>query len=79
PKSLVDRLIQARDQQREVQALLFKPADYAAKVNADDKAIQAYYDAHQQEFSVPEQVKAEYVVFSGEDMMKQIPVTPEQI
>ncbi|MEH6299121.1 SurA N-terminal domain-containing protein, partial [Salmonella enterica subsp. enterica serovar Typhimurium] len=32
PKSLVDRLIQVRDQQREVQALLFKPADYAAKV-----------------------------------------------
>jgi len=79
PKSLVDRLIQVRDQQREVQALLFKPADYAAKVNADDKAIQAYYDAHQQEFSVPEQVKAEYVVFSGEEMMKQIPVTPEQL
>ncbi|MGR5560021.1 hypothetical protein ACQKQC_27625, partial [Vibrio fortis] len=65
--------------QREVQALVFKPTDYAAKVNVDDKAIQAYYDAHQQEFSVPEQVKADYVVFSGEDMMKQIPVTPEQI
>jgi len=79
PKSLVDHLIQVRDQQREVQALVFKPTDYAAKVNVDDKAIQAYYDAHQQEFSVPEQVKAEYVVFSGEDMMKQIPVTPEQI
>ncbi|MHA6827485.1 SurA N-terminal domain-containing protein [Ralstonia pseudosolanacearum] len=79
PKSLVDRLIEARDQQREVQALLFKPADYAAKVTVDDKAIQAYYDAHQQEFAVLEQVKAEYVVFSGEEMMKQIPVTPEQL
>ncbi len=79
PKSLVDRLIEARDQQREVQALLLKPADYAAKVTVDDKAIQAYYDAHQQAFAVPEQVKAEYVVFSGEDMMKQIAVTPEQL
>ncbi len=79
PKSLVDRLIQARDQQREVQALVFKPADYASKVAVDAKAIQAYYDAHQQEFAVPEQVKAEFVVFSGEDMMKQLPVTPEQL
>ncbi|ODV43030.1 peptidylprolyl isomerase [Cupriavidus sp. UYMMa02A] len=79
PKSLLDRLIAVRDQQRDVQALLFKPADYAAKVQPDAAALKAFYESHQSAFSVPEQAKVEYVVLSGEALAAGQAVTPEEL
>lgn len=79
PKSLLDRLIAARDQQREVQPLLLKATDYAAKVTADDAALKAYYDKHRQAFSVPEQAKVEYLVLSADALAADISITPEQL
>ncbi|WER44489.1 SurA N-terminal domain-containing protein [Cupriavidus sp. WKF15] len=79
PKSLLDRLIAVRDQQRDVQALLFKPADYTAKVQPDAAALKAYYESHQSAFSVPEQAKVEYVVLSGDALAAAQAVTPEQL
>ncbi|BDB23964.1 peptidylprolyl isomerase [Cupriavidus sp. TA19] len=79
PKSLLDRLIAVRDQQRDVQALVFKPASYTAKVQPDAAALKAYYDSHQSAFSVPEQAKVEYLVLSGEALAAAQPVTPEEL
>lgn len=79
PKSLLDRLIAVRDQRREIQPLLLKPADYAGKVNADDTALKAYYESHRQAFSVPEQAKVEYLVLSADALAAGITVTPEQL
>ncbi|QRQ86131.1 SurA N-terminal domain-containing protein [Cupriavidus oxalaticus] len=79
PKSLLDRLIAVRDQQRDVQALLFKPASYTARVQPDAAALKAYYDSHQSAFSVPEQAKVEYLVLSGEALAAAQPVTPEEL
>lgn len=79
PKSLLDRLIAVRDQQRDVQALLFKPADYTAKVQPDAAALKAYYESHQSAFSVPEQAKVEYVVLSGDALAAAQAVTPEEL
>ncbi|TPQ31500.1 MULTISPECIES: SurA N-terminal domain-containing protein [Cupriavidus] len=79
PKSLLDRLIAVRDQQRDVQALLFKPADYASKVQPDAAALKAYYESHQSAFSVPEQAKVEYVVLSGDALAASQAVSPEEL
>ncbi|NOV23943.1 peptidylprolyl isomerase [Cupriavidus necator] len=79
PKSLIERLMAVRDQQREVQALLFKPAGYTAKVQPDATALKAYYDSHQQAFSVPEQAQVEYLVLSGEALAASQAVTPEEL
>ncbi|SPK72416.1 PEPTIDYL-PROLYL CIS-TRANS ISOMERASE [Cupriavidus taiwanensis] len=79
PKSLIERLMAVRDQQREVQALLFKPAGYTAKVQSDAAALKAYYDSHQQDFSVPEQAQVEYLVLSGEALAASQAVTPEEL
>ncbi|CAG2140425.1 SurA N-terminal domain-containing protein [Cupriavidus numazuensis] len=79
PKSLLDRLIAVRDQQRDVQALLLKPADYASKVQPDAAALKAYYESHQSAFSVPEQAKVEYVVLSGDALAASQAVTPEEL
>ncbi|SPA43948.1 SurA N-terminal domain-containing protein [Cupriavidus taiwanensis] len=79
PKSLIERLMAVRDQQREVQALLFKPAGYTAKVQSDAAALKAYYDSHQQDFSVPEQAQVEYLVLSGDALAASQAVTPEEL
>lgn len=79
PKSLLDRLIAIRDQQRDVQALQIKPADFTAKVNPDDAALKAYYEGHKAAFSVPEQAKVEYLVLSADALAASTPVTPEEL
>lgn len=79
PKSLIDRLIAVRDQQRDVQALVIKPADFVAKVQPDAAALKAYYESHQAEFSVPEKAKVEYLVLSGEALAAAQAVTPEEL
>lgn len=79
PKSLLDRLIAIRDQQRDVQALQIKPTDFTAKVNPDDAALKAYYESHKAAFSVPEQAKVEYLVLSADALAASTPVTPEEL
>ncbi len=79
PNSLIDRLIAVRDQQREVQPLLFKPASYTAKVNPDAAALKAYYDSHQSAYTQPEHAKVEYLVLSGDDLAAAQTVTPEAL
>ncbi|AJG19212.1 SurA N-terminal domain-containing protein [Cupriavidus basilensis] len=79
PKSLLDRLIAIRDQQRDVQALQIKAADFTAKVNPDDAALKAYYESHKAAFSVPEQAKVDYLVLSADALAASTPVTPEEL
>ncbi|MFP3752432.1 SurA N-terminal domain-containing protein [Cupriavidus sp. SIMBA_020] len=79
PKSLLDRLIAVRDQQRDVQTLTIKPADFTAKVTADAAALKAYYDAHVSTYTTPEQAKVEYVVLSGDALAASQTVTPEEL
>jgi peptidyl-prolyl cis-trans isomerase D len=64
PKSLAQHLTELAEQQREVQALILKPADYAAKVQPTDAQINAYYDAHKQSFATPETATIQYLVYS---------------
>lgn len=79
PKSLLDRLIAIRDQQRDVQALVIKPADFTAKVAPDAAALKAYYESHQSAYTTPEQAKVEYVVLSGDALAASQAVTPEEL
>ena len=79
PKSLLDRLIAIRDQQRDVQALVIKPADFTAKVVPDAAALKAYYESHQSAYTTPEQAKVEYVVLSGDALAASQAVTPEEL
>lgn len=79
PKSLLDRLIAVRDQQRDVQALTIKPADFTAKVTPDAAALKSYYDSHVAAYTTPEEAKIEYVVLSGEALAASVAVTPEAL
>ncbi|HMM51228.1 MAG TPA: SurA N-terminal domain-containing protein [Burkholderiaceae bacterium] len=74
PASLVDRMIALGEQTREVRELLFRTADYAAKVNPGDEQLRAWYERNAQAFEVPENARVEYLVLSGDAVARQIEV-----
>ena len=78
PDSLAKRLSELGEQEREVQYLTFKAADYASQVKVTDDMLKAYYDKSN-EFSVPEQVKAEYVVLTADALAAQISVSDADV
>ncbi|MDM0013804.1 SurA N-terminal domain-containing protein [Variovorax sp. J22P168] len=60
---------------REVQVALFKPADFAAKVNVSDADLQAFYKDHSAQFQQAEQANVQYLVLDLESAKKNIAVS----
>ncbi len=60
---------------REIQVALFKPADFASKVNVSDADLEAFYKSHPALFQAPEQASVEYVVLDLETVKKNIAVS----
>ena len=79
PRSVSQRLSDINDQQREVQEMLFPAAQFLPQVKVTDAMVKAYYDKNAQLFTIPEQVKAEYVVFDAEAVANQVQVTEAEI
>ncbi len=79
PKTVANRLSDLNDQEREVQELLFKPADFVSQVKVTDEMLKAYYEKNGSEFEIPEQVKAEYVVLNMDAVTAQITVSDADI
>ncbi|CAH2790982.1 MAG: Peptidyl-prolyl cis-trans isomerase PpiD (EC [uncultured Paraburkholderia sp.] len=63
-KTLAQHLTELAEQQREVQGIAFHPRDYAAQVQPTDAQLQAYYDAHRNDFATPATATIQYVVMS---------------
>ncbi|CAL61904.1 putative peptidyl-prolyl cis-trans isomerase D, ppiD-like [Herminiimonas arsenicoxydans] len=78
PDSLAKRLSELGEQEREVQQLAFKTSDYAGQVKVTDDMLKSYYEKSNQ-FNVPEQVKAEYVVLTADALAAQINVSDADI
>ena len=79
PRSVATRLSDINDQEREVQELLFPTADFTAQVKVTDAMVKAYYEKNAALFLIPEQVKAEYVLFTPEMVEGQVSVTDAEI
>lgn len=79
PKTVATRLSDLNDQEREVQELAFKPADFTSQVKITDDMLKAYYDKNAAQFEIPEQVKAEYAILTLDAIASQITVTDADI
>lgn len=75
PPGDVDRLIRLQQQKRSFGRLAI-PVSRFSETKISDEAVQEYYDDHQDEFVVPEQVKAAYLELSREVVAKGI--TPQE-
>ncbi|MBB5442526.1 MULTISPECIES: SurA N-terminal domain-containing protein [unclassified Paraburkholderia] len=63
-KTLAQHLTELAQQQREVQGIAFHPHDYAAKIQPTDAQLQAYYDAHRNDFATPATATIQYLMMS---------------
>ena len=78
PNNLTETL-KATSQQREVTIAEFKTKEYMAKANISEKDMQAFYDQNKSKFLAPEQVKAEFVVFSLTSILPSITVSEVEV
>ena len=79
PASVVKTFMQALDQKREISLFTITPDASLAQGNVTPEQIKTYYDAHQSDYTVPEQARFQYAVLSLDDMAQQIPVDPAAI
>ncbi|MFC5499595.1 SurA N-terminal domain-containing protein [Caenimonas terrae] len=61
-------------EKREVQTAMFATPAFAAKVNASDADLEAYYKQNIAQFQAPEEAVIEYVVLDPDAVMKDISV-----
>ncbi|CAN1510917.1 periplasmic folding chaperone [Methylophilaceae bacterium] len=78
PNNLTETL-KATSQQREVTVAEFKTKEYMVKVSVNEKDMQAFYDKNKSKFLAPEQVKAEFVVFSLTSILPTINVSDDEV
>jgi peptidyl-prolyl cis-trans isomerase D len=69
----------SRAEQREASEYTISAEPFASKVKIEPQAVQAYYDANRSRFLIPEQIRAEYVVFSSEAMLALEPIAQDEI
>jgi peptidyl-prolyl cis-trans isomerase D len=79
PRTVAERLHRISEQQREVSRVLISPDKFAAGVKLEADAAKKYYDSHQDEYRIPEQVRVEYVTLSLDSLLPQIQVEPGEL
>lgn len=72
----VDALLGERRQLREA---LVEAKPFLGQAKVSDEQVRAYYDAHPEEFRVPEQVRVEYLVLSAESLRAAEPVSEKAL
>lgn len=70
-KSAEDRWLASQLEQREVGEALLMPEAYLGRVKLAADAVQKYYETNRKRFELPEQVRAEYLVLSRDEMAAQ--------
>lgn len=79
PKSITARLSDLSDQERDVQEISFKTADFVSKVKVTDDMLKDYYDKNGSQFQIPDLVQAEYVVLSNDALASQVSITDDDV
>ena len=74
-----EKLVKLFFQSRQIRLANLPLANEIAKQEVSDEEIQAYYDAHKAEFTIPETVKVQYLDLSGAAMENNINITDVEI
>jgi peptidyl-prolyl cis-trans isomerase D len=56
-----------------------KAADFADQVQPSDTDLQTYFDAHQEEFRIPERVRIEFLAYRPTHFQEQVPVSDTDV
>ena len=78
-RTVAERVLALQTEKREVQEFRLDLGRYLDQVKLADDAARKFYDSNAQQFQIPEQAQAEYVVFSMESIGAQLAVTEAEI
>lgn len=78
PHVVPEHSMRVQKQMREVSTATIRADEYLPQVKMDPSEVKAYYDQHQNEFRIPEQVKLEFVVLSAGNLIAAQQVTDEE-
>jgi peptidyl-prolyl cis-trans isomerase D len=79
PRATLDSFIRLSEQSREVSMVNLPPESRLAAVTVKPEEVKAYYDTHAAEFTVPEQVRVEFIELSVDALAAQTAATPDEI
>ena len=79
PRTVAERLAALEAQKREISEVRIGGQPFLSQASVDDGKLKAYYDANPGEFRIPERVRAEYVMLSGEALARLEPASEEEI
>jgi hypothetical protein len=80
----IDAAIKIHQQSRDFSYVIIPVSLSKESTNLDEKQLQEYYNTHQEDFKIPEQIRLDYVQLSMDDLAKQqkesgSTKTPEQL
>ncbi len=73
--SQVEQVMRLLDERRDVAWVVLQAPDAAGKTPVDDAAVQAWYDAHLDDYRSPERVAVEYIAIDADDL--EVPAVDE--
>jgi peptidyl-prolyl cis-trans isomerase D len=79
PRSVAERLARLETQKRDVTEARIPAQQFLGKVQVDEAKVKAYYEAHGEEFRIPERVRAEYVMLSADALAKEEQVSADEV
>ncbi len=79
PTAILDSLLRAMQEEREIRLRQFPAADFRATVEVSEADVQQYYDDHLSEFAVPETIHAEYLLLDSDAVMGQVTVNDDEV
>jgi peptidyl-prolyl cis-trans isomerase D len=78
PVAVAERVMRLGNEKREISLVHVQPEQFLPQMKPDEAAIKTYYDRHQAEFQLPEQVRVEYLVLSLDDLSKDLEVSADE-
>jgi peptidyl-prolyl cis-trans isomerase D len=74
-----EQLVALEGQRREIAEALVPAQPFMAQVKVDETRLKTYFEANSAQFKVPEQVRAEYLLLSADELGRQDPVTEDEL
>jgi len=74
-----EKIFRLNGEQRIVRTATISAKGEKSRIKVEDEEIKNYYDQHQSDFQVPEQVKVEYVRFSVENLLAKAEVHNDDV
>lgn len=79
PRTVVESMARLLEQQREISQFTLTADSFTSQVKLEEGAAKKYYESHQDEFRVPEQVRVQFVVLSGDAIAGQAQLDPAEV